>query len=68
VGDPPGQLLQRVAEGFCETVGDRQDRAVLCGLQQNKGAVQLDRHDELNPREALATLLANLRAGTLAMS
>jgi hypothetical protein len=60
--DPAGQLLQRLAEGFCEAVGaDRQDRTVRGGLQQDQGPVQLDCHSGLNPGEATATLLANLR-------
>ena len=56
--DPAGQLLQRQG-------ADRQDRAVRGGLQQDQGPVQLDRHSGLNPGEAAATLLTNLRDATL---
>ena len=57
--EPAGQLLQRQG-------ADRQDRAVRGGLQQDQGPVQLDRHSGLNPGEAAAALLTNLRDGTLA--
>ena len=58
-GHKARKLLQRQGAG-------RQNRAVRGGLQQNQGPVQLDRHGGLNPGEAPATLLANLRDGTLA--
>ena len=44
---------------------DRQGRAVRGGLQQDQGPVQLDREGGLNPGEAPATLLENLRDGTM---
>ena len=66
-GDPARQLLQRLAEGFCEAVGtDCQNRAVRGLLQQDQGAVQLDGHRGFHPGEAPESLLANLRDGTLA--
>jgi hypothetical protein len=56
--DSARQLLQRQG-------ADRQDRAVRARLQQDQGTVQLNRHGRFNPAEAPATLLANLRDGTL---
>jgi putative transposase len=56
--DSTGQLLQRQGAG-------RQDRAVRGGLQHYQGAVQMVRHGGFNPREAPATLLANLRDRSL---
>jgi hypothetical protein len=58
---PSGQLLQRQK-------ADRQDRAVRGGLQQDQSTVQLDSHGRLNPGEAPATLLANLRGGALVVA
>ena len=60
-GDPAGQFLQRQG-------ADRQNRAVRGHLQQAQGAIQLERHGGFNPGEAPATLLADLRDGTLEIS
>jgi putative transposase len=61
-----GSFSSVLAAGFRAAVGaDRQNRAVRGGLQQDQGAVQLDRHGGLNPEEAPATLLTNLWDGTL---
>ncbi len=57
-GHPERQLLERQG-------ADRQDRAARSGLQQDQGPVQLGRGGCLNPGEAPATLLANLRVSTL---
>ncbi len=59
--DPTGQVLQRQR-------ADRQDQAVRGGLQHDQGADQMDRHGGFNPREAPATLLANLRERRLGRS
>jgi hypothetical protein len=57
-----GSFTSVLAPGFCAAVGtDRQDRAVRGGLQHDQGAVQIGRHAGFNPREAPATLLADLR-------
>ena len=61
-----GSFSSVLAGGFRAAVGaDRKNRAVRGGLQQDQGAVQLDGHGGLHPGEAPATLLANLRDGTL---
>ena len=57
-GDTARQLLQRQRV-------DRQNRTVCGGLQQEQGPLQLDSDGRLNPGEAPATLLANLRDGKL---
>ena len=61
-----GSLSSVLAGGFRAAVGaDRQDRTVRGGLQQDQGPVQLVGRSGFNPGEAPATLLANLRDGTL---
>jgi len=64
-----GSFSSVLAAGFRAAVrADRQDRAVRGGLQQDQGPVQLDGDGGINPGEAAATLLANLRDETLALS
>jgi hypothetical protein len=56
--DSARQLLERQRT-------DQQDRAVRFRQRQYQGAIQVGRNRRLNHGEALATLLANLREGTL---
>lgn len=53
-GDQTGQLRE------CQR-GYRTNRAIRSGLQQDQGPIPMERNGRLNPGEAAATLLVDLR-------